>query len=147
VGSDHIVSRRIGGYPKARLPCTRSRIRSTSLLCGEIAISTSAKNIRGNLPKCARKVAASDLLAALSVAAVEVPTAMAYPKPAGFSAIIGIYLSILPLLAYAFLGYSRRTPDLQPRATSRTTSFLPPLFDVSSSCGRRSLLPLVLVRL
>ena len=50
----------------------------------------------------------SDLLAGLSVAAVEVPTAMAYAELAGFPPVIGIYSSILPLVAYAFLGSSRQ---------------------------------------
>jgi high affinity sulfate transporter 1 len=48
-----------------------------------------------------------DLLAGLSVAAIEVPTAMAYAELAGFPPVIGIYSSILPLVAYAFLGSSR----------------------------------------
>jgi len=49
-----------------------------------------------------------DLLAGLSVAAVEVPTAMAYAELAGFPPVIGIYSSILPLVAYACLGSSRQ---------------------------------------
>ena len=49
-----------------------------------------------------------DLLAGLSVAAVEVPTAMAYAELAGFPPVIGIYASILPLIAYACLGSSRQ---------------------------------------
>ncbi len=50
----------------------------------------------------------SDLLAGLSVAAVEVPTAMAYAELAGFPPVIGIYSSILPLVAYACFGSSRQ---------------------------------------
>jgi high affinity sulfate transporter 1 len=49
-----------------------------------------------------------DLLAGLSVAAVEVPTAMAYAELAGFPPVIGIYSSILPLVAYACFGSSRQ---------------------------------------
>ena len=48
----------------------------------------------------------SDLLAALSVAAVAVPTAMAYAELAGFPPVVGLYSSILPLVAYACLGSS-----------------------------------------
>jgi MFS superfamily sulfate permease-like transporter len=48
----------------------------------------------------------SDLLAALSVAAVAVPTAMAYAELADFPPVIGLYSSILPLIAYACLGSS-----------------------------------------
>lgn len=50
----------------------------------------------------------SDLLAALSVAAVAVPTAMAYAELADFPPVIGLYSSILPLVAYACLGSSRQ---------------------------------------
>jgi high affinity sulfate transporter 1 len=49
-----------------------------------------------------------DLLAALAVTAVEVPTAMAYAELAGFSPVIGLYSSILPLVAYALVGSSRQ---------------------------------------
>ncbi len=50
----------------------------------------------------------SDLLAALSVAAVAVPTAMAYAELADFPPVVGLYSSILPLVAYACLGSSRQ---------------------------------------
>jgi high affinity sulfate transporter 1 len=50
----------------------------------------------------------SDLPAALSVAAVAVPTAMAYAELADFPPVIGLYSSILPLVAYACLGSSRQ---------------------------------------
>jgi high affinity sulfate transporter 1 len=52
------------------------------------------------------KTLRSDLLAALSVAAVAVPTGMAYAELANFSPVIGLYASILPLIAYACLGSS-----------------------------------------
>src|SRR5271169_1070194 len=50
----------------------------------------------------------ADLPAALSVAAVAVPTAMAYAELADFLPVIGLYSSILPLVAYACLGSSRQ---------------------------------------
>lgn len=50
----------------------------------------------------------SDLLAGISVTAVAVPTAMAYAELAGFPAVIGLYSSILPLVAYACFGSSRQ---------------------------------------
>ena len=50
----------------------------------------------------------ADFPAALSVAAVAVPTAMAYAELAGFPPVIGLYSSILPLVAYACLGSSRQ---------------------------------------
>ncbi|HUN60299.1 MAG TPA: SulP family inorganic anion transporter [Candidatus Binataceae bacterium] len=54
------------------------------------------------------KTLRSDLLASLSVAAVAVPTAMAYAELAGFPPVIGLYSSILPLVAYACVGSSRQ---------------------------------------
>ena len=50
----------------------------------------------------------ADLPAALSVAAVAVPTAMAYAELADFPPVIGLYSSILPLVAYACFGSSRQ---------------------------------------
>jgi high affinity sulfate transporter 1 len=50
----------------------------------------------------------SDLLAAVSVAAVAVPTAMAYAELADFPPVVGLYASVLPLVAYACLGSSRQ---------------------------------------
>src|SRR5262245_6836590 len=49
-----------------------------------------------------------DLLAGVSVAAVAVPIAIAYAQLAGLPAAHGLYASILPLVAYAFLGSSRQ---------------------------------------
>jgi high affinity sulfate transporter 1 len=50
----------------------------------------------------------SDLLAGLSVASIQVPTAIAYAVLAGFSPETGLYASVLPLLAYALFGSSRQ---------------------------------------
>lgn len=49
-----------------------------------------------------------DLIAGLSVAAVAVPVGVAYAQLAGFNPVIGLYSSILPLLAYAAFGTSRQ---------------------------------------
>jgi high affinity sulfate transporter 1 len=49
-----------------------------------------------------------DLVAGLSVAAVAVPTAIAYAQLAGVPPANGLYASILPLVVYAFLGSSRQ---------------------------------------
>ena len=48
----------------------------------------------------------SDLLAGVAVAAVEIPTALAYSELAGFRPVVGLYASILPLIAYAIVGSS-----------------------------------------
>lgn len=49
-----------------------------------------------------------DVIAVLSVAAVQVPTAIAYAQLAGFPPEVGLYSSMLPVLAYAFFGSSRQ---------------------------------------
>ncbi len=49
-----------------------------------------------------------DLTAGLSVAAVALPTAIAYAQLAGFPPVVGLYASILPLVAYAVFGTSRQ---------------------------------------
>src|SRR5215469_13624058 len=49
-----------------------------------------------------------DLLAGLSVAAVALPVAVAYAQLAGFDPAVGLYSSILPLIAYALFGSSRQ---------------------------------------
>jgi high affinity sulfate transporter 1 len=49
-----------------------------------------------------------DLLAGLSVAAVALPVAVAYAQLAGFDPAVGLYSCILPLVAYAVFGTSRR---------------------------------------
>src|ERR1700742_4732901 len=49
-----------------------------------------------------------DLVAGLSVAAVALPVAFAYAQLAGFDPVVGLYSSILPLIAYAIFGTSRQ---------------------------------------
>ena len=50
----------------------------------------------------------SDTIAGLSVAAVALPVGVAYAQLAGFGPEIGLYASILPLVAYAVFGTSRQ---------------------------------------
>ncbi len=50
----------------------------------------------------------SDLIAGVTVAAVILPVAMAYGQLAGLPPVTGIYASMLPLVAYALFGSSRR---------------------------------------
>src|SRR5215472_3618998 len=49
-----------------------------------------------------------DLIAGLSVAAVALPVGVAYVQLAGFNPAVGLYSSILPLVAYAIFGTSRQ---------------------------------------
>jgi high affinity sulfate transporter 1 len=50
----------------------------------------------------------SDIIAGLSVAAVALPVGVAYAQLAGFKPEVGLYSSILPLVAYALFGTSRQ---------------------------------------
>jgi len=49
-----------------------------------------------------------DVIAGFSVAAVQVPTAVAYATLAGFPPEVGLYASMLPVLIYAFFSSSRQ---------------------------------------
>ena len=63
--------------------------------------------------------APADLRAGLAVTAVERPVGIAYAELAGFRPAVGLYSSILPLLAYAIFGTSRQLivgPDSAPCA-------------------------------
>src|SRR5689334_2527203 len=50
----------------------------------------------------------ADAIAGLSVAAVALPVGVAYAQLAGFNPAVGLYSSILPLVAYALFGSSRQ---------------------------------------
>ncbi len=49
-----------------------------------------------------------DIVAGVSVAAVALPVGVAYAELAGFDPVVGLYSSILPLVAYALFGTSRQ---------------------------------------
>lgn len=49
-----------------------------------------------------------DVQAGLSVAAIQIPTAIAYAQIAGFPPQVGLYARILPMLIYALIGSSRQ---------------------------------------
>jgi high affinity sulfate transporter 1 len=49
-----------------------------------------------------------DLVAGISVAAVALPVSIAYAQLAGFNPVVGLYSSVLPLVAYAIFGTSRQ---------------------------------------
>ncbi len=50
----------------------------------------------------------NDFAAGVSVAAIQIPTAIAYAPLAGFRPEVGLYASILPLAGYALFGSSRQ---------------------------------------
>jgi sulfate permease, SulP family len=49
-----------------------------------------------------------DLLAGVTVAALALPSAMAYAELAGLSPVSGLYALLLPAVAYTLLGSSQR---------------------------------------
>lgn len=62
-----------------------------------------------------------DVQAGLSVAAIQIPTAIAYAQIAGFPPQVGLYACILPMLIYALIGSSRQLmvgPDAATRRWS-----------------------------
>jgi MFS superfamily sulfate permease-like transporter len=52
--------------------------------------------------------APTDIMAGLAVTAVALPVGIAYAELAGFPPEVGLYSSILPLVAYAIFGTSRQ---------------------------------------
>ena len=62
----------------------------------------------GELPGYRPGWARSDIAAGLAIAAVGLPSAIAYPAIAGLPPQTGLYASIAPLVAYAVFGPSRQ---------------------------------------
>lgn len=71
------------------------------LLTRAIPVSAGLRGYRG---ATARK----DAVAGLTVAALAIPSAMAYAEVAGVSPVNGLYALLLPAVVYAFLGSSRQ---------------------------------------
>ena len=67
-----------------------------------------ASPVAGDLPSYRARQARGDLIAALTVAALAVPSAMAYAELAGLTAVAGLYALLLPTVAYALFGSSSR---------------------------------------
>lgn len=64
--------------------------------------------VAGELPGYAAATARGDLVAGLTVAALAIPSAMAYAELAGLSPVNGLYALILPGVLYVLLGSSRQ---------------------------------------
>jgi SulP family sulfate permease len=58
-------------------------------------------------PRYTRSDAVNDLFAAIIVTIMLVPQSLAYAMLAGLPPVVGLYASILPLIAYAIFGTSR----------------------------------------
>jgi SulP family sulfate permease len=63
-----------------------------------------SKELPGYEPATAR----GDAIAAITVAAIAIPSAMAYAEVAGLSPVVGLYALLLPAVGYALLGSSRQ---------------------------------------
>ena len=63
--------------------------------------------VSGEVPVYRGSAAGRDLLAGLTVAALALPSAMAYGQLAGLSPVNGLYTLLLPTVAYVLLGSSR----------------------------------------
>lgn len=72
-------------------------------MTGRDVLGSPLAKLRGYQPEWLRH----DLSAGLAVAAVGLPSAIAYPAIAGLPPEMGIYSSIVPLVAYALFGSSR----------------------------------------
>ena len=84
-----------------------------------------------------------DLIAGVSVAAVALPVGMAVARLAGFPPVVGIYSSILPLVAYALFGSSRQLMVNPDGATcAMLAAALEPL--IAGAPGRTADLSMVL---
>ena len=75
-----------------------------------------------------KDIFASDLLAGIIVTIMLIPQSLAYALLAGLPAEMGLYASILPLIAYALLGSSRTLSCLlytSPSPRDLSTSRMP----------------------
>lgn len=84
-----------------------SNLSSSSLLSPNNWLARFAPGLRALLGY-RRADLSHDLIAGLSVAAVALPVGVAYALLAGFSPVVGLYVSILPLVIYALFGTSRQ---------------------------------------
>ena len=64
--------------------------------------------VSAQIPEYRPNTARRDLLAGLTVAALALPSAMAYAEVAGLSPVYGLYALLLPAVLYTFLGSSRQ---------------------------------------
>lgn len=64
--------------------------------------------VAAELPRYRVPSARRDAVAGVTVAALALPSAMAYAEVAGVSPVNGLYALLLPVVAYAFLGSSRQ---------------------------------------
>jgi sulfate permease, SulP family len=69
---------------------------------------TRAMPVVAELPQYRPGTARGDLVAGVTVAALAIPSAMAFAEVAGLSPVNGLYALLLPTVAYVLLGSSRQ---------------------------------------
>src|SRR5512133_3951634 len=69
---------------------------------------TRAIPVAGDVSRYRPRTARRDLVAGVTVAALAIPSAMAYAEVAGLSPVNGLYALLLPTVAYVLLGSSRQ---------------------------------------
>ncbi len=69
---------------------------------------TRAIPVTAELPAYRGSSARRDAIAGVTVAALAIPSAMAYAEVAGISPVNGLYALLLPVVVYALLGSSRQ---------------------------------------
>ena len=79
-----------------------------------------------------------DLLAGVTVAALALPSAMAYAELAGLSPVAGLYALLLPTVAYTLLGSSRQ---LIVGRRARSPPWSPPPWSPSPPATRSGMRP------
>ena len=87
-----------------------------------------------------------DMTAGLAVAAVAIPSAIAYPAIAGLPVETGLYASILPLVGYALFGPSRKLivgPDAATMTVLAAALATLPLDDAAERVGAAAALALI----
>jgi sulfate permease, SulP family len=88
-----------GAYRRGRSPFRKARQEPLH----ERIVPVSAR-----IPEYRPTTARRDLIAGLTVAALAVPSAMAYAEVAGVSPVNGLYALLLPTVLYTFIGSSRQ---------------------------------------
>lgn len=89
-------------------PAAYSRGRSPFRAVPQQPLHERVVPVSAHMPEYRPTTARGDLIAGLTVAALALPSAMAYAEVAGLSPVNGLYALLLPAVLYTFLGSSRQ---------------------------------------
>ncbi|HEU6445847.1 MAG TPA: SulP family inorganic anion transporter, partial [Gaiellaceae bacterium] len=103
----HDQSRPPASPPQPSAP-TAYGTRSAFQTASQEPLLTRTIPVAGEIPKYRVHTARRDVVAGVTVAALAVPSAMAYAEVAGLSPVNGLYALLLPVVAYVLLGSSRQ---------------------------------------